>query len=336
MNSRELVWRTLEFQSPERVPVVKGSLPWATERYPEFWAELQRKYPDDVVTCPRFAKKKMQAPDKVVVPGVSWDDWGVEFVTIDEGIHGEVRNPQVTDEDFEDTSAVHIPYEWLTVDVDQVNAYCRSTDRFVRAGDTYRPFEQLQFVRGTEQLMMDIAYRREGFIKFLKKVTDFYLESAYIWAKTDVDCLRLMDDWGSQRSLLINPADWRVLFKPFYAEVCKIAHDHGKKVFMHSDGYILDIYNDLVEIGVDGLNSQILLMSVDNLKKYAGKITFWGEIDRQHLLAHASPQEVADAVRTIKDNLWKDGGCIAQCEFGPGAKPENVAAVFDTWSGYRF
>ena len=36
-----------------------------------------------------------------------------------------------------------------------------------------------------------------------------------------------------------------------------------------------------------------------------------------------------------QDWLWKDGGCIAQCEFGPGAKPENVYQVFKAWENIR-
>ncbi len=69
----------------------------------------------------------------------------------------------------------------------------------------------------------------------------------------------------------------------------EIAHAAGKKLFMHSDGHILAIYPDLVEIGIDAVNSQIFCMGVEKLAPFAGRITFWGEIDRQHLLAHATP-----------------------------------------------
>jgi hypothetical protein len=41
--------------------------------------------------------------------------------------------------------------------------------------------------------------------------------------------------------------------------------------------------------------------------------------------------EVADAVRSVINNLWSDGGCIAQCEFGANTKPENVRAMFMAW-----
>jgi hypothetical protein len=84
-------------------------------------------------------------------------------------------------------------------------------------------------------------------------------------------------------------------------------------------------------MGIDAVNSQIFCMGVDHLATFAGRITFWGEIDRQHLLAHATPDDVANAVRTVHAALWRDGGCIAQCEFGAGARPENVRRVFSTW-----
>jgi len=66
-------------------------------------------------------------------------------------------------------------------------------------------------------------------------------------------------------------------------------------------------------------------------KKFKGKLTFWGEIDRQHILPNATTDEVAQAVWLIKSSLYHHGGVIAQCEFGPGAKPENIYAVFKSW-----
>jgi hypothetical protein len=159
----------------------------------------------------------------------------------------------------------------------------------------------------------------------------FYTELLVTWAKTDVDALRFMDDWGSQRVLLINPALWREYFKPMYAEYAQIAHSYGKKLFMHSDGHILSIYPDLVEIQVDALNSQIFCMGVENLAPFAGQITFWGEIDRQHMLPTGTTDDIDHAVRSVHAHLWKQGGCFAQCEFGAGAKPENVRQVYKSW-----
>ena len=66
-------------------------------------------------------------------------------------------------------------------------------------------------------------------------------------------------------------------------------------------------------------------------RQYAGKITFWGEIDRQGLLPSGSREEISAAVTRVKDALYCRGGVIAQCDFGLGAKPQNVSQVFEMW-----
>ena len=47
--------------------------------------------------------------------------------------------------------------------------------------------------------------------------------------------------------------------------------------------------------------------------------------------ATGTPADIDRAVRRVKDALWRDGGCIAQCEFGPGGRPENVYQVYKSW-----
>lgn len=66
-------------------------------------------------------------------------------------------------------------------------------------------------------------------------------------------------------------------------------------------------------------------------ERFRGKITFWGEVDRQHLLPHGTREEIEQAVQKIWHELYAEGGVIAQCEFGLEAKPENVFSVFETW-----
>ena len=87
----------------------------------------------------------------------------------------------------------------------------------------------------------------------------------------------------------------------------------------------------MIELKLDAINSQIFCMGIDNLRKYAGKITFWGEIDRQYLLAYASVGEVKTAVNSVREALWCNGGAIAQCEFSLGGNPKNICAVFEEW-----
>jgi uroporphyrinogen-III decarboxylase len=195
-----------------------------------------------------------------------------------------------------------------------------------------RPFERLQFLRTMEQALIDCLQQQPEFFDLLGRVHEHYLKEVECWADTEVDGIYLMDDWGHQQGLIIAPEIFRRFFKPLYREYAEIAHARGKYVFMHSDGKIDKIIPDLIESGIDALNSQIFCMGVERLgNAFAGKLTFWGEIDRQNLLARGSAKEVANAVANVHQALYRNGGVIAQCEFGPGAKPENIFTVFREW-----
>lgn len=329
--SRELVQQTLNFQNPARAPRELWVLPIAPAQYPVAFAELERDFPNDIVGACGYERARAPVVGDQHGVGLYTDEWGATFTNIQPGIIGEVKRPLIEDWDGY-LQHVHVPREWLTIDRDRVNYDCAVTNKYVLAGCNPRPFEQMQFLRGSANLYMDLTDPPPAMSAFMAEMHGFYCELLETWARTDVDALRFMDDWGSQRSLLISPAMWRELFKPMYRDYAEIAHAAGKKIFMHSDGHILAIYPDLVEIGIDAVNSQIFCMGVEQLVPFAGRITFWGEIDRQHLLAHATPDEVEQAVRDVHAALWREGGCIAQCEFGAGAQPENVRRVFATWN----
>lgn len=327
---RELVYKTLEFNNPERIPRQLGRLPWAVDKYKTEFDELQRRFPDDILFAPGYHKVPPQVKGSPFEIGSYVDEWGCIFDNKQYGIIGEVKCPIV--QSWDDIDTVRIPEELLTIDRDKVNAYCAESDYFIVAGCCPRPFERIQFIRGTENVMMDLAMESSEFMELLGRIHDFYMKKVDLWTQTDVDGVVFMDDWGAQRSLLISPDMWRKVFKPLYKDYIDLIHSRGKKAFMHSDGYIIDIIGDLVELGLDALNSQIFCMNMEDLgARFRGKITFWGELDRQHILAEASREEVIAAVKKVHRLLYADGGIIAQMEFGPSVKPKNVFTAFETW-----
>ncbi|NQU10288.1 methyltransferase [bacterium] len=329
--SRELVLQTLSFAGPARVPRELWSLPIATQAYPQEYAAIVRDFPPDFAGISGHEPVQPPTRGDWYATGEYTDHWGCTFVNIQPGVIGEVKDAVVRDW-HADRAKIHLPREWLAIDRDAVNRDCAATDRFTCAGCSVNPFERLQWIRGTENLYVDLLDPPPGFGEFVRELHQFNTELFTAWARTDVDSLRFNDDWGAQRALLIAPALWRDIFKPMYRDFVQIAHGAGKKIFMHSDGHITAIYPDLVEIGIDAVNSQLFCMGVENLKPLAGQITFWGEIDRQHLLPAGAPADIDRAVRSVHANLWQNGGCIAQCEFGAAAKPENVRQVFQSWN----
>jgi uroporphyrinogen decarboxylase len=329
-SSRNLLKQTLEFQAPRRVPRHLWTLPWAASHYPQQLDEIHQRFPDDIVGAPYCLRQAAKTSGDQYQPGVYIDEWGCTFFSKQAGYIGEVKDPLVAA--WSDLDKVRPPEEFLTVDIDQVNAFCRSTDCFVLSACCARPFERLQFIRRSDNLYLDLGEQTPELEALLRKVHEFYLKELELWAGTEVDGLMCMDDWGSQRALLISPKMWRSIFKPLYKEYIDLAHSHGKYIFFHSDGYIADILPDLVELGLDAVNSQLFTMDIEELgRQHAGKITFWGELDRQHLLPYGTPADIDRAVRRVHAALYREGGAIAQCEFGVGARPENVYQMFQTW-----
>jgi hypothetical protein len=102
---------------------------------------------------------------------------------------------------------------------------------------------------------------------------------------------------------------------------------------MHSDGCIFDIYEDLIEIEIDAINSQLFCMDIEEIgRRFKGRITFWGEIDRQHILPFGTVDEARAAVQRVVENLNSpEGGVIAEFELGAGARLANADAIFQAW-----
>jgi len=333
MTPRELVAATLRFERPERVPRELWTLPWAEEHHAAALAEILARFPDDIVRPPVVLRQPLRTRGEEYKPGVYVDEWGCRFENRQSGIIGEVKEPLLAD--WKDWRSVRVPEERLTLDTARVDVFCRTTDRFVLARPAIRPFELLQFIRRPDNLYLDLADPPDELSLLLERIHAFFREEMELWATTDVDGLFFADDWGSQKTLLIAPALWRRLFRPLYEDYIAIARRHHKFIFMHSDGHIEAILPDLVEMGLDAVNAQLFCMDIEGIgRRFAGKLTFWGEVDRQYILPYGTPEDVRAAVRRVGRALWRDGGAVAQCEFGIGARPENVAAVFEAWDEF--
>jgi len=132
----------------------------------------------------------------------------------------------------------------------------------------------------------------------------------------------IMDDWGTQRGMMVSPRVFRRHFLPMYEDYVAIARRCGKFVFMHSDGNILDIMEDLIAVGIDALNSKVACMGIAELgRRFAGRITFWGEIDRQALLAHGTLAEIEAEVRDVREHLYATAASSPVANSVPAPSP---------------
>jgi len=332
MTGRELYQRTLNQEEVERLPRDLWMVPYIHMYRNDELQRFYELYPVDVTGAPgiKYGKSPYTKGEHYRI-GKWVDEFGSEWTALENGVAGEVKNPPIKTQ--ADLDKYVLPWEMLDEASfrDQAQDY-NKTDKFVMAGSHVRPFERLQFMRGTEQLFIDIATEDPIFIKLLERLHEFYVRELKMLSQQNVDGISFMDDWGSQRSLLISPAAWRKFFKPLYKEYCDIIRSGGKYVFFHTDGHTEAIFGDLIEVGVHAINSQMFCMDMEKLgAQYGGKVTFWGEMDRQRILPFGTEEEVRAGVRRMGKALLnkKRTGMIAELSWETVTPLANVIAAYD-------
>ena len=198
-------------------------------------------------------------------------------------------------------------------------------------------FEQSWGVRGFENFLEDVILNEEFVEELLDRLTDLFLQFVDFWADVEADAIMFGDDWGNQRNVIVGPDRWRKLFKPRWAKIYQRAHETGKTVITHCCGTVTDIMDDLVEIGLDVLESvqpEARDMNPYELKKRFGKnISFWGCLGSQSTLQFASPEGVQAEIRKLRTEMGKGGGFILSPakDLQPGTPPENAIAAFEAF-----
>ena len=157
---REIFTRCLKFQYPERIPRDLWLLPWAEMQFPGKVQELKRRFPPDIVDAPWVYCPSPRVRGDAYGPGLYTDEWGSVFTNIQRGAIGEVRSPMIRE--IANWKDVNPPYETLPGDRtsarERVNRFCGGTDLFTKAPCCPRPWERFQFLRGTENAMLDVMY----------------------------------------------------------------------------------------------------------------------------------------------------------------------------------
>ncbi|NQT67668.1 MAG: hypothetical protein HQ569_08880 [Actinobacteria bacterium] len=118
-------------------------------------------------------------------------------------------------------------------------------------------FELSWYLRGMENLLMDM-YRNKNFVNYLMdKILEFYIPAAKKLAKIGVDIIWIGDDVGMQTGMVMSPEMFREFLKEIYRLLINEVKRLNKniKIAFHSDDYITPIIGDLIEVGVDILNS---------------------------------------------------------------------------------
>jgi uroporphyrinogen decarboxylase len=360
MDSRERVERCLKHQQPDRIPIDL----WASK---EIRARLMRHFgvPDIEPVLQRFGVdfRYLEGPVYIGPPlavnadGSSEDHFGVPRRIMHygkgekAGTYSEVcayplAQAQSVDE-IESYPRWPNP-DWFDYDrVREQARRARATGKVVVfMGDRLNRCAQLKpgmYLRGVEQILMDLYINPEIAAAIFRRISDFYSEYARRTLESadgNVDILFTGDDFGMQENTLLPLGKWREFLRHGFKRFIDIGHRFGCRVAHHTCGYVRPLIPDFIECGLDILNPlqpEVRGLDLRAIKREFGdRISFHGGISIQRTLPYGTPEEVRNEVRQRAAELAQGGGyifCTAH-DIQPDTPTENINALFAAYLEY--
>jgi len=311
----ERLLKAMHYGSPDEIPVSCGILPAAWIHYGQKLIDLAKDYPDLIPHVPDL--DNIPIPDTYRL-GVHVDEWGCQWSNVDLGMEAIVTGHPLPNR--EDIRTLKIP---------------ENRDGRIPHGFMYL---RLLDLRGFEEAMIDFAEECEELQILIDKVTEYNCRQVEVILadRNKGDITWFGDDLGMQHSIAIGADKWRKYLKPAFARIYAPIKAKGCNIYMHTDGYILDIMLDLIECGVNIINPQYRANGLEGLARVCkGKIPIDLDLDRQ-LFPMATPSQIDDHVRECVEALYlPEGGLGLKAEINYEVPLENFVAIFDALRKYR-
>ena len=287
MESREIVRRAIEFDSPPRLPFFLGGS-WSDRL-----SAVIEDFPNDVCDCWEMDRQEAGWFFDTPEP----DDWGCRWQTTEIVNMGQVVGHPL--EDWGKLPSYRPPNPRNPFYFDRIEEGIRDAgDRYVVITSHFTLFERLHMLRGFAQTMEDFFLEPEKTHRLLDMLLEYKLELIEEAARRFGDRVHgifLTEDWGTQNSTFVSTDILRSFFLDRYKQLFDAIHGHGWHVLLHSCGKVNDFVPLFIEAGADVLNmQQPQAYGIREFgRAFAGKVCFLTTVDIQATL----PKEDPDAVR---------------------------------------
>lgn len=284
--------------------------------------------------------------------GTFVNEWGIKQKRVNQkdGHYAEMISTPLKGASFEeiDKHPWPDPYDPLRVKglKEKVEDLFYNTDYAISAGTVGGGLlEYALWLRGTDEFLIDMMLNKKfavGLIERIYEVQKGFYEVFLDVVGKYVQMIETHDDYGMQTGLMISPALYREIIKPYYVQLVKfIKSKTNAKIFLHSCGSLVDLIDELIDAGVDVLNpiqpAAAGMGDPGALKKRFGKrICFHGGIDEQYILPQGGPKDVEEEVKKRIRGFAPGGGYIlaASHNIQVDTPPENVIAMFEAARKY--
>ena len=203
-------------------------------------------------------------------------------------------------------------------------------------GSVAEPYEYLWRIIGSENALLWMASDPRPYAAFVERLGEFLLSFARAEIAAGKGRLAGMYIWGDvayRNGMLFSPKRWRELFKPHVRALIELCHAHGLMTIYHGCGNASAIYDDLVELGLDGYNPVEAKADLDVVElkaRYGGRLAFVGNVDVR-VLERGGADEIRREVR-YKLQAARGGGWVFQSDHSVSSAvaPESYRLALDT------
>jgi len=174
-------------------------------------------------------------------------------------------------------------------------------------------YERAWTLRGMENLMMDFI-TNAGFVhELLGAIADYNIAQVKKALEYEIDAVYFGDDWGQQLGLQMGPGIWREFIAPQLERMYAVVRQAGKYVMIHSCGKVDELFDDLIDMGLNCFNPfQPEVMDIFGLMEaYRGRLAFHGGLSTQKTLPEGSPDEVKRQTQRLLEAGAKGGYIFA-------------------------
>jgi hypothetical protein len=344
MTSRERVLAAFDHVEPDRVPRWCGASP-------EFIAKAKRQLalPDTEALFVRFGDDfrrvfaRYAGPDEFgptakLQPGASYRSaFGVERHGYG---YGQPLSQPLAHASLQEVHEYPWPHpEWM--DVSQIRAEALAWNRqYAILGGDWSPFwHDAIDLLGMETLFLKMYDEPELVDAVFSHIVDYYAgvsERIFAAVGDAIDIFFIGNDFGGQTGPLMGDAMFRRFFFQHLRRLCRLGHDHGKKVMLHCCGSYAPLMPALIEAGVDAVQALQPVtpdMQPAALKaRFGAQLVLNGGVDSQHVLIEGTPELARQRTRELLNIMRPGGGYILSASHDyllEETSVENVLAMFD-------
>lgn len=177
-----------------------------------------------------------------------------------------------------------------------------------------QPYKTAWRLRGMEQNLMDYLIGKDFKHALYDRIYETWTEIIRRCAAAGVDQFSIGGDIAMQDRLIMSVASWREIDKPRLAALIAAGREikPDLHIFIHSDGNLMEIMDDLIEIGFDIINPiQPECMDPFEVKRRWGDIiTMDGCGSIQYVLPFGTVDDVRKHVTDLIEGCAYNGGLI--------------------------